>query len=480
MAARSSRFSVRARVTAGATLVLAAALFAAAFLANGLLQRSLTDDVDASLENQLAHVYRLVVAGQLTAVHVPHNEDLAQLQVIDDTGQVAAATPGLAPGTRLDVIEAPPPGGEVRATVDGSRFGAKAGDAYRLIAQTFALSPPMTVYAVTPFTTATHALSNLRIGMAIGLPLVLALAAWLIWRVTGRALAPVDEMRAEVDQIQATDLTRRVSPAGPGSEIDRLGATLNHMLERLQDAADRQRLFAASASHELRSPLSAIRTELEVGLAYPERADWPKIAADAVVEVDRLEALARDLRVLTAARSSSARSNEQCDIWAVVTDEIGRRHPERGVRYVTTGTAAFATIDPTSAAQVVRNLFDNAERHAASVITVALADDNGAVNLTVANDGAPIPVDMRERVFAPFTRLDEARSLDSGGSGLGLAIARTVIAAAGGTLVVMDDDVGATFRATLPRRDSRDTAGEGLGAPVGPASDPPWSDRPSV
>ena len=114
-----------------------------------------------------------------------------------------------------------------------------------------------------------QALSNLRVGMAIGLPLVLALAALLIWLVAGRALRPVDAMREEVDRIQATDLTRRVSPAGTGSEIDRLGATLNHLLDRLQDAADRQQLFAASASHELRSPLSAIRTELEVGLAYP-------------------------------------------------------------------------------------------------------------------------------------------------------------------------------------------------------------------
>src|SRR6185503_5465939 len=137
---------------------------------------------------------------------------------------------------------------------------------------------------------------------------------------------PVDAMRAEVDRIQATDLSRRVTPAGTGSEVDRLGATLNHMLDRLTDAAERQRLFAASASHELRSPLSAIRTELEVGLAYPERADWPKVAGDSLVEIDRLEALARDLRFLTRPHTVG-NGGEQRDLWGLVVDEIGRRQP---------------------------------------------------------------------------------------------------------------------------------------------------------
>jgi signal transduction histidine kinase len=451
VAARSSRFTVRARITAFATLILAVALVVAAVIANGLLVRALTDDVDASLENRLDQVIALTTEGRLTAVLVPNGQDLAQLQVIEPGGRVIAATPGLAPGARLDVIGRPQAGREERATVDGSRIGGKAGDDYRLIARTIASgSQSVTIYAVTSLATAMRAESHLRLGMILGLPLVILLAAGLIWFVTGRALAPVDQMRAEVDQIQATDLTRRVSPAGGDSEIDRLGATLNHMLERLQDAADRQRLFAASASHELRSPLSAIRTELEVGLTYPDRADWPTIAGDALVEIDRLEALACDLRVLTAARSPSTADGEPCDLWAVVTDEIARRQPARGVHYVTAGAGSRAAIDPTSATQLVRNLFDNAERHATSMISVRLDSDSGIVTLTVTNDGAPIPTDMRERIFEPFTRLDEARSVDGGGSGLGLAIARTVVVAAGGTLVALDDATGATFQATVP------------------------------
>lgn len=435
----------------GATIVLGVALIVAAVIANGLLRRALTDDVDASLDNRLDRVSGFVVEGQLGTVVAFDLRNLSPMQVIDAAGRVVAATPGLPPGARFDVVSRPAPGSETHATVDGSRIGGRGGDEYRLVARTIGpASQSVTLYTVGSLAAAQNAESHMRVGMAIGLPIVAALAAWLIWFVTGRALAPVDKMREEVDQIQATDLARRVSPAGGDSEIDRLGATLNHMLERLQDAAERQQVFAASASHELRSPLSAIRTELEVGLAYPERADWPKIAGDSLVEVERLETLARDLRLLTAARSPAGASAEPCDLWAVVTDEIARRQPERGVRYVTTGTGTGVAIDRTRTAQVVRNLFDNAERHAASTITVDVGADGDTVTLTVANDGPPIPADMRERIFEPFTRLDEARSLDAGGSGLGLAIARTIAVAAGGTLVALDDQRGATFRATLP------------------------------
>ncbi len=459
MARLDPRLSVRARVTAGATLVLAAALVVAGLVANHLLQRALLADIDASLARRLDEVTALTVEGELTAVLVPTGQDLAQLQVLDGSGRLIATTPGLADTVRLDIIEAPPAGRDVRTTVDGARIGGPPGDDYRLVARTVAVgSQPFTIYAVTSLATAVRAQSHLRLGLAVGLPLVVALGGWLIWWVTGRALAPVDAMRAEVDQIQATDLSRRVQPAGGDSEIGRLGATLNRMLDRLGEAADRQRLFAASASHELRSPLSAIRTELEVGLAYPDRADWPKIAGDSLVEVDRLEALARDLRTLTRPVPPPT-AERRCDLWAVVTDEVGRRRPARGVRYAVRGSGAVVAVDEATVAQVVRNLFDNAERHATTGIVVAVTDADGGeghdarrgrVTLSVANDGPPISADRREQIFEPFTRLDEARSLDAGGSGLGLAIARSVLHAVGGTLVAADVDHGAQFLATFP------------------------------
>jgi signal transduction histidine kinase len=100
--------------------------------------------------------------------------------------------------------------------------------------------------------------------------------------------------------------------------------------------------------------------------------------------------------------------------------------------------------------RVVRNLLDNAERHAATEIRVTVADDATGATLVVANDGRPIPPEERERIFEPFMRLDEARSLDSGGSGLGLAIVRSIMSAFGGTVVAVETDAGAQFKASFP------------------------------
>ena len=241
---------------------------------HALLHRALVDDADRGLQQRIDEVTGLTVAGELKAVLVPTGRDLAQVQVFDSSGDADRPRRLVwRAGTRLDVVPAPrDPGAGRRATVDGARIGGPGGKSYRLAARSVSGGgrTEFSIYTVTSLAAAERAEAHLRLGLAIGLPVIVMLAAIVIWWVTGRALAPVDEMRAEVDRIQAEDLARRVHPAGGDSEIGRLGATLNRMLDRLTDAAERQRLFGASASHELRSPLSAIRTEL-VGLAYPDR-----------------------------------------------------------------------------------------------------------------------------------------------------------------------------------------------------------------
>jgi signal transduction histidine kinase len=126
------------------------------------------------------------------------------------------------------------------------------------------------------------------------------------------------------------------------------------------------------------------------------------------------------------------------------------RRPDRGVRYSTQLTPVTITADPDAVVRVVRNLFDNAERHALTEIRVVVSVDPVNVMLTVANDGPPIPEEDRERIFEPFMRLDEARSLDIGGSGLGLAIARSIMAALGGSIVAVAAENGAEFKASFP------------------------------
>jgi signal transduction histidine kinase len=309
---------------------------------------------------------------------------------------------------------------------------------------------PLTIYAVTSIDSAHRAERYLRNSLLIGLPLLVIFAAWLISRVVARALAPVDAMRAEVDRIEAADMSGRVRSSSSDDEIAKLGLTLNRMLDRLEEASNRQQLFAAAASHELRSPLSTIRTELEVGLAYPDRAEWSKVAEDSLIEVARLEDLTRDLRILTRSRSMQVAAASPIDLSELVAAEIALRRPARDVSYRSEQAAARITADPDAVVRVVRNLFDNAERHAHGEIRVIVSADPNGVTLSVANDGPSIPEDDRERIFEPFMRLDEARSLDIGGSGLGLAIARSIMTALGGSIVAVAVAHGAEFRARFP------------------------------
>ncbi|MGZ4723114.1 MAG: sensor histidine kinase [Ilumatobacteraceae bacterium] len=445
--------SVRSRATSWASVVLALALVVGALAAAGQLRRALASDEASLLDDRVDEVEVLVRAGALTSVLAPTGREVGQVQVVDSSGTVVAVTPGLAVSTRLDVITAPPAGEQKAATVDGRSIGGVPGDRYRVVARTVP-SPvgPLTIYAVTSLDAADRASRHLRNALLISVPLEVILAAWLISRVVARALAPVDSMRAEVDRIEAADLSGRVQAGSSDDEIARLGLTLNRMLDRLEEASSRQRLFAAAASHELRSPLSTIRTELEVGLAYPDRAEWPKVAEDSLIEVARLEELTRDLRILTRSRSMQVAAATPIELSEVVAAEVALRRPERQIHYRTELAEAEISADPDAVVRVVRNLFDNAERHAASAIRVTVSSEGGVVTLSVWNDGPKIPAGDLERIFEPFMRLDEARSLDTGGTGLGLAIARSIMTALGGSIGAVDVMRGAEFRVTFPSR----------------------------
>jgi signal transduction histidine kinase len=445
------RSSVRSRATIGASLILAGALVIGAFAASNLLRRTLASDAESQLVDRVDEVQDLIDKRLLTRVLAPTGREVGQVQILDANDSVVAVTPGLAATARLDVIDAPEVGEQTTATVDGGSIGGIPGQQYRMVARTVeSVAGPLTIYAVTSLDSADRAERDLRNSLIIGVPLLVALAAFVIYRVVARALAPVDAMRAEVDRIEATDLTGRVEAGSSDDEIANLGLTLNRMLDRLETESRRQQLFAAAASHELRSPLSTIRTELEVGLAYPDRAEWTKVAEDSLIEVARLEDLTRDLRMLTRSRSMQASAAVPIELSEVVAAEVALRRPEREIHYETSLAPAPITADPDAVVRVVRNLFDNAERHAASEIRVEVSHDHTGIVLAVANDGPSIPEEDRERIFEPFMRLDEARSLDIGGSGLGLAIARSIMTALGGSIVSPAVEHGAEFKASFP------------------------------
>jgi signal transduction histidine kinase len=443
--------SVRSRATIGATVILAIALAIGSIASAVLLQRALAGDATSQLSDRVDEVQGLISSGFPPSFLTSTGFQTGQMQVVDSNHVIRAITPGLALTTRLDVIDAPPVGQEVHTTVSGDAISGVSGQQYRVVARTVATpAGPFTIYAVTSLDSARRAERYLQHSLLIGLPLLVALAALLVWYVVARALAPVDAMRAEVDRIEAEDLSGRVEPGSSDDEIANLGLTLNRMLDRLEEASARQQLFAAAASHELRSPLSTIRTELEVGLAYPDRTEWTKVAEDSLIEVARLEELTKDLRTLTRSRSVRSERIAPIDLSALVAGEVALRRPLRDIRYNCAIDKVTIVGDSDAVVQVVRNLFDNAERHAATEIRVAVAESADGATLTVANDGPSIPADDRERIFEPFMRLDEARSLDSGGSGLGLAIVRSIMTTLGGTIVATATDAGAEFKASFP------------------------------
>jgi signal transduction histidine kinase len=282
-------------------------------------------------------------------------------------------------------------------------------------------------------------------------PLVVLALGVLTWWLTGRTLRPVEKMRVEMAEISGTNLDRRVAEPGTGDEIDRLAHTMNETLDRLESAIRRQRQFVGDASHELRSPLTRIRTELEIDLTNGQPVDPGRTERSVLADVIQLQYLVDDL--LQLARSDDGVPDLQfqpVDLDDIVLREA-RRISERGrVTVDLHGMSAAQTLgDPQQLARAIRNLLENAERHAAAVITVILSEDDHRVRLAIRDDGAGISAKDRPHIFERFTRLDDARTRESGGSGLGLAIVRDIVERHGGT-IRLDDGLPTQFVLELP------------------------------
>ena len=204
---------------------------------------------------------------------------------------------------------------------------------------------------------------------------------------------------------------------GPTDEIGRLAATMNRMLARLEDSRNSQRRFVSDASHELRSPLTTIREHSEVALAHPEGTTAEELADVVLAEELRMQRLVEDMLLLARADEHAAPQRAAVDLDDLVFEEARRLRSTTAVRVDTSAVgAARVQGDVDGLRRVVRNLADNAARHAAGRIDLALSEHGGEVRLTIDDDGPGIPESERERVLKRFVRLDEARSRDDGGS----------------------------------------------------------------
>jgi signal transduction histidine kinase len=277
-----------------------------------------------------------------------------------------------------------------------------------------------------------------------GIPLLLLVVASVSTRVVGKALAPVEAMRDEVERISSRDLNRRVPQPEGDDEISRLASTMNGMLARLEGSQTRQRRFVSDAAHELRSPVATIRQHAEVALAHPETSKLEELADIVLHENARLQSLVEDLLLLSHADEGTLKLRTQAvDVDDLLFEEAKRLRATTKLRIRTSRVSAGRVSgDKERLNRLIRNLSDNAARHARGVVEFSLQDGNGSVLLTVDDDGRGVAPSERQRVFERFVRLEEGRDRDSGGAGLGLAIVAEVASAHEATVAVADSPMG--------------------------------------
>lgn len=286
------------------------------------------------------------------------------------------------------------------------------------------------------------AVDSVRAVLTVGVPVVALLIGVIAWLAVRRALRPVEAIRGEVAEIGAHDLSRRVPDPRTGDEIARLAGTMNTMLARLDEAVTRQSRFTSDASHELRTPLASLRTQLEVLLAHPDRLDWRHACDNALLDVTRLQDLVADLVLLGKLDHAGPDRLEPVALSEVVEAAVAGRAVDVDVRGTPVVHGHRSRLE-----RLVRNLVDNAQRHAVSRVAVEVSAVDGWAVLSVTDDGPGVPEADRERVFDRFVRLDDARARDDGGSGLGLAIVADIARAHGGTAAV---EAGSRFVVRLP------------------------------
>jgi heavy metal sensor kinase len=289
----------------------------------------------------------------------------------------------------------------------------------------------------------------------LALLLAVAAAAWVATLIT----RPLRRMARTASAIDAGDLTRRIDHGHGSSEVTLVAESFNHMLDRLEAGFSRQREFVADASHELRSPLTVLRGEIELLGRGPSAEPRLRERSDQLLrEVRRMERLVDDMLTLAAAESGALIRPRRIDLDDFL-DDLRRDLPLLGSRDYRVETAGGTlNADPDRLAQVLRNLVRNAVAHtgADGRITVGTHAEDGRLEFSVADTGSGIPVEQLERLFDRFYRTDSGRARDSGGSGLGLAIARAIVEAHGGRIWAESrPGQGATIRFALPGYEPR-------------------------
>ncbi|MFY0409104.1 sensor histidine kinase [Solicola sp. PLA-1-18] len=436
---------VRARSVLAVVVVMAIALGVGVAALVIVLIRTLNASAEENADARLDQVVRALGRSDVAAVGEQLRSDVVEgtvVQVVDDTGVVVAGSSGRAvrrPLTSLD----PAVGQVLRTEVDRAVLldpdapylfvvGAvrSQGETYRVVVAS-SLAPQR------------EATGTVLLLLVVAFPVLLVMVAAATWVVVGRALSPVERIRSGVAAIEAANVRERVPVPETGDEVARLAVTMNEMLDRLERSQHSQRQFLSDASHELRSPLATLGATLEVVGPEPDPVDWQELRPVLVQETARMGVLVDNLLLLAKADDDGVGLQRvDVDLDDLVADERVRLGVQRAVEVRTHVRPARVVGDRNRLEQVLRNLVDNAVRHAAGTVAITCDEVDGYGRLVVEDDGPGIPDGERAHVLERFVRLDAGRDRDRGGSGLGLAIVDEIVRAHGGDVQIDASPLG--------------------------------------
>ena len=441
--------SLRARMVLIAAFSVATVVAAGGALLLMSVRTGLTETADQLGLAQAQQIAQLARQGTLPAKLVASHDLEVAAQVLKD-GQVVSATSAAAargffglpqqrPGThRVVAVRRLPLDGDgpFRVTALGTRTP----------------SGPATVFVAVTVEGSDDAVGAFVSDGLLGLVLLTLAVSGICWLVIGRTLSPVDAISRRAELITGHRLDQRVPEPRAHDEIRRLARTINDMLSRLERSAQRQERFVADAAHELRTPLATLRLRLETAVERGDPTEDKELVPDLLSETLRLGSLVEELLLL--ARSDAGRLAEEVgpvDLDDVVNDAVDA---SQGNKVAVAGRdiqPVQVLGEPGLLEQVVRNLVDNAVRHARTRVDVSLTTDDTSAVITVDDDGPGIPPEARRHVFERFVRLDAARERSVGGVGLGLAIVEEIVKLHAGSVQVTESPTaGARLRVRLP------------------------------
>ena len=447
------------------------AIFAAAELVFGIgmwfvLRQNLRSIADHALQDQVEDLTQFLKAQKRDATIAKLQEEVSEAYVLEHSGDYLQIYHGngewLYRSTFLQQHPVTPvePESLAEAVTQDRQLGDKP---FRFLTQQVAVNGhTYTVQTGLPATQILQTLALFRRYLVMLSPILLLAAAAGGYWLSRRALSPVDAITQTARKISGTTLHNlRLKKLTTGDELQRLSDTLNQMLDRLEDAFQRITQFTADASHELRTPISLIRTEAEITLRR-SRGDeqYREALRHILLEAERTTTLVDKLLSLARADSGSESLNlRQVDLGAI-TEEIGESwHPvvtARGLQFRQVATARPVQVmaDPLALQRLLAILLDNALKYTPSpgLIELSLEQEDDRAILRVRDSGIGIAPEDQPRIFERFYRVDKARSREASGAGLGLAIAQWIAQQHGGVIRVQSSPGnGTTFAVELPR-----------------------------